>query len=174
MQGWGSHKTTKCFFSSPWRISLLEELLLHAEQHSAAAAQRWWRGPPEQTQCGTRQPGQASPVKFMTLLRCFPTRRPLIEASGSTEWALFVSSVWLSFPSLSCSKLPLNIHVSFPISVFGISSHIHLQTAFAELHLRSHTEVFFSLAATLSRLCAATFHEMWPENTLARRFCRWN
>lgn len=129
MQRRGSHKAMKCFFSSPWRISLSEGLLLHAEQDSAAAAtQRWWRGPPEQTQCGTRQPGQASPVKFMTLLACLPTLRPLIGASGSTEWTLFATCLALLPFLLYIPILCLNICLSSSISLNGISIYNHLQT----------------------------------------------
>lgn len=125
-------------FLSPWRISLLEELLLHAEQDSvAAAAQRWQRGPPEQTQRGTRQPRRTSPVKFMTLLPYFPTLRPLFRASGSTQWTLFCH-IWLA--RLSLLFLPhipillLNLHLSSSMSRFGISFSHHSQTTCPAAH----------------------------------------
>lgn len=84
----------------------------------AAVVQRWWRGPPEQTQRETTQPGQTSPVKFMTLLPCFPTLRPLIAASRSTEWTRFVTSIQLSFLSLPCSTFPSFFWISIYLPPF--------------------------------------------------------
>lgn len=163
-------KPMKYFFSSPWRISLSEELLLHAEQE--AAAQRWRRGPPEQTQCGTRQPGQASPVKFMTL----PPLCSHTEASHRSFWISTFCHLCLALlPLPFLPHIPLlhwKIHSSFSNSLFGITFSIHLQTSWpaahpdtvsmaiqAMLHLKSCMQVFFfSSAATLSHLCVASFN----------------
>lgn len=125
-------KPMKYFFSSTWRISLLEELLLHAEQD--AAAQRWRRGPPEQTQCGTRQPGQASPVKFMTL----PPLCSHTEASHRSFWIYTFCHLCLALLPLPfllhIPHLHLKIHSSFSISLFGIAFSIHLQTSWPAAH----------------------------------------
>ena len=73
-----------------------------------AAGGGWWRGPPEQTQCGTEQPGRPGAARFMTLHPSFPTQRPLSGASGCIGpcLLLFVTSVYLSFLSLSCPTFP--------------------------------------------------------------------
>lgn len=96
-------------FPSLRHISLLTGLFLHAEQGGAALGGGWWKGPPEQTQCGTRQPGWPGPARFMALSHSFPTVRPLSGASGCIipSLLLFVTSVYLSFLSLSCSTFPI-------------------------------------------------------------------
>lgn len=88
-------------FPFPWRISLSVGLFKHTEQEAAAAAGGgWWKGPPEQTQSGTRQPQQPGPARFMTLHPSFPTQRPLCEASGCIERYCFLSPL-SAFPSAS-------------------------------------------------------------------------
>lgn len=96
-------------FPSLRHISLLTGHFLHAEQGGAALGGGWWKGPPEQTQCGTRQPGWPGPARFMALSHSFPTVRPLSGASGCIipSLLLFVTSVYLSFLSLSCSTFPI-------------------------------------------------------------------
>lgn len=104
-------------FPSLRHISFLTGLFLHTEQGAAALGGGWWKGPPEQTQCGTRQPGWPGPARFMALSHSFPTVRPLSGASGCIipSLLLFVTSVYLSFLSLSCSTFPIPSFFLMPV-----------------------------------------------------------
>lgn len=180
-------------FPSHRRISLLVGLFKHTEQGAAAAAGvGWWRGPPEQTQSGTRQPRQPGPARFMSLHPSFPTQRPLSGASGCIGLYYFLPP--LSTFSSSSFTVPHSLPIFFFLcpSIFSLPLFLDLvslslflpllcsQTSWPAVHPDRVSTAVCAKLSCISRgrlcslqrkapsrhLCLLSMQHLWPKHDL--------